>query len=172
MDAASKKALVDAIEASFASAGVELYSGAQRLTAWIDKKYPYLVASHSRETLETFFEGCSDAGEEKVRNVAALFLAAPAILEAFVRSSIKKTADEIPHPSGRPTVLTPEIRQQIVEMIYCLNRKKVLIGDAQSQAALKFTVSKRTVQQVWSKRDELEQQPFQSMEDIWKFISH
>lgn len=172
MDAESKKALIGALEASFASVGVELYSGAQRLKIWIDKKYPYIEASQARESLEAFFDACSDADEKEVRNVAAFFLAAPVLLEEFVKISIKKAADQIPNPSGRPTVLTPEIKRQIVEMIYRLNRKKVLIGDSQSQAALKFAVSKRTVQQVWAKRDELEQQPFQSIDDIWKFISH
>jgi hypothetical protein len=170
MDAASKKALIDALEVSFASVGVELYSGAQRLKLRIDKSYPCIEASQCRDSLERYFDDCSDADEEEVRTVAAFFLAAPALLEQFVQASVKRAADDIPNPSGRPEALTPELKRQIVEMIYRLNRKKVLIGDAQSQAALKFGISKRTVQQVWRRRDEFEQQPFQSMDDIWKFI--
>lgn len=172
MDATVKKALIEALETAFASAGVELYSGAQRLKLRIDKSYPCIEASQSRESLERYFDDCSDADEEEVRTVAAFFLAAPALLEQFVQASVKRAADDIPNPSGRPTVLTPEVKRQIVEMIYDLNRKKVRIGTAQSQAALRFAVSKRTVQQAWAKRDELERQPFQSMDDIWKFVGH
>ena len=169
MDQTQNNALIDAIEAAFAQAGItDLYAGAHSLKRWVDEQYPILQAAESRDTLAAYFASADDTKTGRIDQFIALALAFPALAQSFVADAVKKTSETIPSgPSGRPNVLTIEQKQEIVATVARLHHAGVRVGDAQTRAAQHFGVARRTVQRVWSARATLGQAQPASLADLF-----
>ena len=78
MNETQRNALIDAIEAAFAQAGIaDLYAAAQSLKRWVDEQYPILQAAESRDTLAAYLASADDTDAGRVDQFIALALAFP-----------------------------------------------------------------------------------------------
>ena len=169
MNETQRNALIDAIEAAFAQAGItDLYAGAQSLRRWVDEQYPILQAAESRDSLATYLTSADDTDTGRVDQFITLALAFPALAQSFVADTVKKTSETIPNGTpGRPNALTTEQKQDIVATVARLHHAGVRVGDAQTRAAQHFGVARRTVQRVWSARRTIGQTRPASLADVF-----
>jgi hypothetical protein len=170
MDSDTVRQLIDAVEASLRTVGFDLYPSARRLRAWIDTQIPQIDAAQSRQSLEAYFADAPQIDIERTMKILAFLSASPRIAEDTLMSQIRRVAKDNPKPSGRPTKLTPELAAQIAQTVRDLQFTGVTLGTAQTQAALKHGVSKRTANTAWRKRGEINSQSFHTMDDLWRFI--
>ncbi len=52
MNEKHRNELIDALEAAFLQSGIDMYSGARRLHAFLEGRLPMVAASRSRESLD------------------------------------------------------------------------------------------------------------------------
>ena len=171
MNPADRDALIDAVERTFAEEDIDLYEGAAWLKRYVDEYSPILEAALARPTLAAWFDSTGLEDPAQIRTVIAVCGAALPILRQFAANAIGKAADTLPPaPSGRPQALTSDQMRQVNEKVVSLILKGVQTGDAQTRAAHHFGIAKRTVQRAWKKREELAQEPFQSIGDLMQAL--
>ena len=171
MNPADRDALIDAVERTFAEADIDLYQGAAWLKSHVDEYSPILDAALSRTTLATWIDSTGLEDPAQIQTLIAVCVAALPILRQFVASAIGKAADTVPPtPTGRPHALTADQMRLVNQKVVSLILKGVQTGDAQTRAAQHFRIAKRTVQRAWKKREELAQEPFQSISDLMQAV--
>jgi hypothetical protein len=171
MEAKDRAILIDATETMFARTGHDLYEGARRIKQWVDERYPLLEASQSREGLNALLAHGKETDMQHLLQAVALLQALPSVAEQFVDQGILKAAQSIPTQNPGRRRIEPETKRKIVDAVGRLHMQGVPIGTAQSRAAQKFGLGKRSIQRVWRERQHLAEQPFQTMDDIWRFLA-
>ncbi len=106
-------AMIAAMESAFAQVGIDLYSGAQRLSMFLEDYLPVIEAARSRESLAAYLESAGEQDEAKVAMLVAFISAFPALAGQFVSTVVQEKAATMPRGTvGRPLLLTPEMRRE------------------------------------------------------------
>ena len=171
MNPADRDALIDAVERTFAEVDIDLYEGAAWLKGQVDEYSPLLNAALSRSALAAYFDSAGLEDPERIQTLLAVCATASPILRQFAANAIGKAADTLPPtPSGRPLAITSDQMRLVNQKVVSLILKGVQTGDAQTRAAQHFNIAKRTIQRAWKKREELAQEPFQSIGDLMQAL--
>lgn len=170
LTAEQRAALINSLEAAFTHVGGSLYEIAPKLAALLEKYGAFLCAAQSREALDTALAAWEVEDVEQIRNGVMLFAAAPGLVDTFLNDTVRAQAAALPALTGAPVKTDINTRRQVIQFIAGLYAKQVRVGDAQTRAAQKFHISKRSVQRIWHQRGQFAEQPFQTIEDLWEFL--
>lgn len=172
MDNEQRRQMIHALETAFTQAGVDIYSAAPRLLRFIDSNRPHVEACCSHKALDAYLAKATALDAAEFSICLAFLTAVPSLIQQFVTDGVVKAAESISLPVGPPRKLTPDIEREIVRRVTDLyTTGGVRIGIAQSRVAQQLGIGKRTVQTAWRKRHQIAAQPFQSMSDVWNFLS-
>jgi len=171
MEERYRTAIIDSFEKGVSDMGFNLYKVGPRMKSFLEARLPMLSAMSSREALDAYLATAPPTDEAYMQQAVMLFAALPQLLTTYLNETTRRIAENLPPaPAGRPKRVTPEIKREIVGHIGTLFTKGVQLSDAQGRAALRFGVSRRTVQRVWRERHTFAAQPFLSIHDVLKFL--
>lgn len=172
MNEERREKAVSGFEKAIMVAGAENYEeGMKQATKFLRFALDGAESIQTKDGLRTVLDQLQPMSRSEERLALFMINQLPQLIRIGLKIASKKATKTLPSlPGGRPSRTNAPKAQEVVDWINDLHRKGTTFKAAKERASLKFELSSRTIERLWSNRASIPQDE-PTIDDVLSFIS-